>query len=124
MSVDGGRTWKAGFDSNGDAVLNILYAIGIQSDWINTRGFTAKDNDGNITFRIDAETGAVNLNATELTIKGKTPENVANAEVEKFITEVYSPQIKVLQEQIDGQIEAFFGDYVPDGNNEPASTCR
>lgn len=122
LSVDGGRTWKAGFDSNGDAVLNILYAIGIQSDWINTRGFTAKDNDGSITFRIDAETGAVNLNATELTIKGKTPENVANAEVEKFITEVYSPQIKVLQEQIDGQIEAFFGDYVPDGNNEPAST--
>jgi hypothetical protein len=122
LSVDGGRTWKAGFDSNGDAVLNILYAIGIQSDWINTRGFTAKDNDGNITFRIDAETGAVNLNAAELTIKGKTPENVANAEVEKFITEVYSPQIKVLQEQIDGQIEAFFGDYVPDGNNEPAST--
>lgn len=122
LSVDGGNTWKAGFDSNGDAVLNILYAIGIQSDWINTRGFTAKDNDGNITFRIDAETGAVNLNATELTIKGKTPENVANAEVEKFITEVYSPQIKVLQEQIDGQIEAFFGDYVPDGDNEPAST--
>lgn len=122
LSVDSGNTWKAGFDSNGDAVLNILYAIGIQSDWINTRGFTAKDNDGNITFRIDAETGAVNLNATELTIKGKTPENVANAEVEKFITEVYSPQIKVLQEQIDGQIEAFFGDYVPDGNNEPAST--
>ena len=122
LSVDGGQTWKAGFDSNGDAVLNILYAIGIQSDWINTRGFTAKDNDGNITFRIDAETGAVNLNATELTIKGKTPENVANAEVEKFITEVYSPQIKVLQEQIDGQIEAFFGDYIPDSNNEPAST--
>lgn len=122
LSVDGGQAWKAGFDSNGDAVLNILYAIGIQSDWINTRGFTAKDNDGNITFRIDAETGAVNLNATELTIKGKTPENVANAEVEKFITEVYSPQIKVLQEQIDGQIEAFFGDYVPDSNNEPAST--
>lgn len=122
LSADGGNTWKAGFDSNGDAVLNILYAIGIQSDWINTRGFTAKDNDGNITFRIDAETGAVNLNATELTIKGKTPENVANAEVEKFITEVYSPQIKVLQEQIDGQIEAFFGDYIPDSNNEPAST--
>lgn len=122
LSVDGGQTWKAGFDSNGDAVLNILYAIGIQSDWINTRGFTAKDNDGNITFRIDAETGAVNLNATELKIKGKTPENVANAEVEKFITEVYSPQIKVLQEQIDGQIEAFFGNYIPDSNNEPAST--
>lgn len=122
LSTDGGQTWKAGFDSNGDAVLNILYAIGIQSDWINTRGFTARDNAGDITFRIDADTGAVIVNATELTIKGKTPENVANAEVEKFITEVYSPQIKVLQDQIDGQIEAFFGNYIPDNDNEPAST--
>ena len=66
MSVDGGQTWKAGFDSNGDAVLNILYAIGIQSEWINTRGFTAKDNNGNVTLRIDADTGAVTLDVENL----------------------------------------------------------
>lgn len=59
LSVDGGSTWKAGFDSNGDAVLNILYAIGIQSKWINTRGFTATDNNGKETFKIDEATGAV-----------------------------------------------------------------
>ena len=59
LSVDGGNTWKAGFDSNGDAVLNILYAIGIQSKWINTRGFTAVDNEGKETFKIDETTGAV-----------------------------------------------------------------
>lgn len=59
LSVDGGRTWKAGFDSNGDAVLNILYAIGIQSKWINTRGFTATDNSGKETFKIDENTGSV-----------------------------------------------------------------
>lgn len=34
---------------------------------------------GTLHSRIDAETGAATLNATELTIKGKTPENVANA---------------------------------------------
>ena len=59
LSTDGGLTWTAGFDSNGDAVLNIVYAKGIQSKWVNTRGLTATDNEGNETFRIDEETGSV-----------------------------------------------------------------
>ena len=53
--------WTSGFDSNGDAVLNILYAIGIQAKWINTRGLTAEDNDGKVTFRINADTGEVEI---------------------------------------------------------------
>ena len=53
--------WTSGFDSNGDAVLNILYAIGIQAKWLNTRGFTAEDNDGKVTFRINADTGEVEI---------------------------------------------------------------
>lgn len=76
LSVDGGETWKSGFDSNGDAVLNILYAIGIQSEWINTRGLTAKDNNGGVTFRIDADTGDVFANVSSLTIKGKTVKEI------------------------------------------------
>lgn len=63
--------WKAAFDSNGDAVLNILYAIGIQAGWINTRGLTAKDNDGNITFRINETTGDVEIDADNFFL-GKT----------------------------------------------------
>lgn len=53
--------WTSGFDSNGDAVLNILYALGIQAKWLNTRGFTAEDNDGKVTFRINADTGEVEI---------------------------------------------------------------
>lgn len=53
--------WTSGFDSNGDAVLNILYAIGIQAKWLNTRGLTAEDNDGKVTFRINADTGEVEI---------------------------------------------------------------
>ena len=63
LSTDGGETWKAGFDSNGDAVLNILYAIGIQAEWINTRGLKAQDNDGNTTFVVNADTGEVSINS-------------------------------------------------------------
>lgn len=34
ISTDGGKTYTAGFDKNGNAVVNILYAIGIVCDWI------------------------------------------------------------------------------------------
>lgn len=34
ISTDGGESYTAGFDKNGNAVVNILYAIGIVCDWI------------------------------------------------------------------------------------------
>lgn len=34
ISTDGGKSYTAGFDKNGNAVVNILYAIGIVADWI------------------------------------------------------------------------------------------
>lgn len=33
VSTDGGKTWKAGMDSSGNAVVNVLSAIGIRFDW-------------------------------------------------------------------------------------------
>ncbi len=71
--------WSSGFDYNGDAVLNILYAIGIQAEWINTRGFTAKDNAGNITFRVNASTGEVEIDAAKFSLTGKTISDIAQS---------------------------------------------
>lgn len=34
VSTDGGKTYKAGFDSEGNAVVNILAAVGIIANWI------------------------------------------------------------------------------------------
>lgn len=34
ISTDGGKSYTAGFDKNGNAVVNILYAIGVVCDWI------------------------------------------------------------------------------------------
>lgn len=34
VSTDGGETWNAGMDAEGNAVLNILNAIGINADWV------------------------------------------------------------------------------------------
>ena len=72
LATDGGQTWKAVFDSNGDAVLNILYAIGIQAKWINTRGLKAVDNNGNRTFEIDADTGKCYVTPAEFFLGDQT----------------------------------------------------
>lgn len=111
LSVDGGQTWKAGFDSNGDAVLNILYAIGIQSEWINTRGFTAKDNNGNITLRIDADTGAVTLEVENFTLKSRTIEQIAKDVADEAV-------------QNNVTVPNYYGTYVPTLQNYPASEWK
>ena len=111
LSVDGGQTWKAGFDSNGDAVLNILYAIGIQSEWINTRGFTAKDNNGNTTLRIDADTGAVTLEVENFTLKSRTIEQIAKDVADETVqSNVTNPN--------------YYGTYAPTLQNYPASEWK
>lgn len=79
LSTDRGKTWKAGFDSNGDAVLNILYAIGINSGWIeadmitgkhiNAKGLTVSQKDGTNTLIIDDE-GNIDASFRTLSIAG------------------------------------------------------
>ncbi|WP_310603467.1 hypothetical protein [Anaerosporobacter sp.] len=51
VSTDGGKTYTAGFDSNGNAVLNVLNAIGINANWINTgtiKGIRGEFDNGRI----------------------------------------------------------------------------
>lgn len=65
LSTDGGKSWKAGFDSNGDAVLNILSVIGINANWINVgtllgkfinaKGMKVTDKDNRTTFYVDED---------------------------------------------------------------------
>jgi hypothetical protein len=53
LSTDGGETWASGWDANGNAVLNILYAIGIVCDWIKGGTLTlGGDNNVNGLMRV------------------------------------------------------------------------
>lgn len=113
LSIDGGNTWKAGFDSNGDAVLNILYAIGIRAEWINTRGLKAEDNDGNVTFEIDAVTGEFNANITNLLIKGKDFSSISKDQLDDFINNTYLSDILGIKSRLDGKIETWYQDKDP-----------
>lgn len=46
VSTDGGDTWNAGMDAQGNAVLNVLSAIGINADWINAGTITGRRIQG------------------------------------------------------------------------------
>lgn len=41
ISTDGGQSYTAGFDKNGNVVVNVLNAIGIQADWIKVNDLVA-----------------------------------------------------------------------------------
>lgn len=45
ISTDGGQSYTAGFDKNGNSVVNILYAIGIVCDWIRGGTLTLGGNN-------------------------------------------------------------------------------
>lgn len=54
ISQDGGKSYAAGFDKNGNAVVNVLNAIGINADWINAGTLSGrKINNGSGTFQVD-----------------------------------------------------------------------
>lgn len=46
VSQDGGKSYTSGFDAQGNAVVNILYAIGIVADWIRTGHLSADRING------------------------------------------------------------------------------
>jgi hypothetical protein len=56
VSNDGGRTWR-GFDSNANAVLNILAVEGIVADWIRA----GKITDKNSLFSVNLDKGFITM---------------------------------------------------------------
>lgn len=41
VSTDGGKTWNAGMDAEGNVYVNVLSAIGINAEWINVEDLSA-----------------------------------------------------------------------------------
>ena len=74
VSNDYGKTWKAGIDKDGNAVFNIMSAVGINFDW----AYGGTINMGNGVFVVD-ENGKVN--ASNLNVSGGSI--VLNGEVNK-----------------------------------------
>lgn len=131
VSTDGGQTWNGGMTVDGDTIVRILTAVGLNADWINTGAITVKDKSGNIIFQVDMDTKKVIISGDHVQIGGKTVTKAISdslAESKAYSdgkladyanTVTYS--LSGLQAQIDGQIESFFYDYEPSLQNKPAS---
>lgn len=131
VSTDGGQTWNGGMTVDGDTIVRILTAVGLNADWINTGAITVRDESGNIIFQVDMDTKKVIISGDHVQIGGKTATKAISdslAESKAYSdgkladyanTVTYS--LSGLQAQIDGQIESFFYDYEPSLQNKPAS---
>lgn len=56
VSTDGGKSWNAGMDSSGNAVVNVLSAIGINFDWASggTLSLGGKNNGNGLCYLYDS----------------------------------------------------------------------
>lgn len=71
VSIDGGETYPYGFVVTGELITRLLYAEGINADYINAGTLIVRDKSGNAIFEADMDTGSVTLDGSYVTIGGK-----------------------------------------------------
>lgn len=67
ISTDGGNTYPYGFTVDGELITRLLYAEGINADYINTGAITVRDNEGNVLFIADIVNHEVMIAGWEVT---------------------------------------------------------
>ena len=131
VSTDGGKTWNAGMTVDGDTIVRILTAMGINADWINTGAITVRDSNQNIIFSVDMDTKRVIISGDSVQIGGRPVQDVINNGIsesknysDKKLSDyanTISKDLENLQTQVDGQVEDWYFDYEPSMQNIPAS---
>lgn len=71
VSIDGGKTYPYGFAVTGELITRLLYAEGINADYINAGTLIVRDKSGNAIFEADMDTGSVIIDGSCVTIGGK-----------------------------------------------------
>lgn len=83
VSTDGGKTYPYGFAVTGELITRLLYAEGINADYINAGTLIVRDKSGNAIFEADMDTGSVTLDGSYVTI-GSKPLNEKIEDVENM----------------------------------------
>lgn len=112
VSNDGGKTYPYGFFLTGDLIAKILYAHGINADYIDTGALIVRDSDGNIIFQVDMDTKKVIISGDNVVIGGsslpdkltKMDNNIASA---KNMTFQLSNDMQTITSDADGNIPVF-----------------
>lgn len=71
VSIDGGKTYPYGFAVTGELITRLLYAEGINADYINAGTLIVRDKSENAIFEADMDTGSVTIDGSCVTIGGK-----------------------------------------------------
>lgn len=112
VSNDGGKTYPYGFFLTGDLIAKILYAHGINADYIDTGALIVRDSDGNIIFQVDMDTKKVIISGDNVVIGGsslpdkltKMDNNIASA---KNMTFQLSNDMQTITADANGNIAVF-----------------
>lgn len=72
VSNDGGKTYPFGFQLTGTMITKLLYAEGINADYIDSGALTVRDKNGNIIFQVNMDTNTVYMNPDILIIGNQT----------------------------------------------------
>lgn len=112
VSNDGGKTYPYGFFLTGDLIAKILYAHGINADYIDTGALIVRDSDGNIIFQVDMDTKKVIISGDNVVIGDsslpdkltKMDNNIASA---KNMTFQLSNDMQTITSDADGNIPVF-----------------
>lgn len=115
VSNDGGETYPYGFVVDGTLITRLLYAEGINADYIDSGALTVRDSDGNIIFQADMNTKKVYLDGSVQIGGGKsindikqTAENAMKAAtLAKNMTLQLSNAYQGISVDSDGNYETF-----------------
>ena len=86
FSTNGGASYPYGFTVTGEMVMNAITAHGISADYINAGTLQSlPDESGEQAFYLDLINGILKMKATELTVGGRTVQDIAGSAAQSKI---------------------------------------
>lgn len=116
VSTDGGETWNGGMTVDGDTIVRILNAVGVNAEWINAGAITVKDANGNLLFQVDMDTKKVYISGDCVLIGGKTASEALadNLKESKKYSDEIAAKVQNMTLQLSNDIQTIATD--ADGN--------
>lgn len=113
VSNDGGKTYPFGFQLTGTMIIKLLYAEGINADFINAGALTIKDEQGNIIFSVNMDTNSVYINPEylmigDVSLSDKIKELDENVAAAKNMTMTLSNEYQAISTDENGNIPGEF----------------
>lgn len=113
VSNDGGKTYPFGFQLTGTMIAKLLYAEGINADFINAGALTIKDEQGNIIFSVNMDTNSVYINPEylmigDVSLSDKIKELDKNVAAAKNMTMTLSNEYQAISTDENGNIPGEF----------------